>query len=276
MPVSPVKDQPGGPSSLRWWIRPRTLGVGLMAGLLNGLVGVGGGIILVPGLIFVTGLSPRAAISTSLGAVMCLSTIALAAHVAISGFNLSLGGSILLLGAGILGAQLGGMILIRTPQRTLLMIFSGLTMVLSTQLFVTSLGLIPGLIVEPSVPPWWSYPIIGGAAGIFSGLLGIGGGGLVVLGFTLIFGVPVLGWLPIALAVNAVNATSGVVAQRGTGHVRWSEVFRLVPAALIGVGAGVFAALVLPADGLRIVFAVVFFYLGLRVLLKSRHTPPPA
>jgi uncharacterized membrane protein YfcA len=245
-----------------------------VAGLLNGLVGVGGGIVIVPGLIFVTGLSARAAISTSLGAVMCLSSIALAAHLTISGFHLSLGGSILLLGAGIVGAQLGGMILNRMPQRTVLLIFAGMTMLFSTQLMIASLGLIPGLAATPSEPPWWSYPIMGGIAGIVSGLLGVGGGGLVVLGFALVFRVPVLGWLPVALAVNAVNAASGVVAQRGTGNVRWAEVFRIVPASLFGMGTGIIAALLLPPDGLRIVFALVFFYMGLRVLLKTLRAPP--
>jgi uncharacterized protein len=44
--------------------------VGLFAGLLSGLVGVGGGIIIVPALVFFLGFSQKMAQGTSLGLIM--------------------------------------------------------------------------------------------------------------------------------------------------------------------------------------------------------------
>jgi uncharacterized membrane protein YfcA len=44
--------------------------VGLMAGVLSGLVGVGGGIIIVPALVLVLGFSQHQAIGTSLGILL--------------------------------------------------------------------------------------------------------------------------------------------------------------------------------------------------------------
>ena len=44
--------------------------IGLAAGLLSGLVGVGGGIIIVPALIFFLGFSQHQAIGTSLGILL--------------------------------------------------------------------------------------------------------------------------------------------------------------------------------------------------------------
>ena len=46
------------------------LAVGLLAGMLSGLVGVGGGIIIVPALIYVVGFSQHQAQGTSLGLLL--------------------------------------------------------------------------------------------------------------------------------------------------------------------------------------------------------------
>src|SRR4249919_2359070 len=44
--------------------------IGLAAGMLSGLVGVGGGIIIVPALVFLLGFSQHQAIGTSLGILL--------------------------------------------------------------------------------------------------------------------------------------------------------------------------------------------------------------
>jgi hypothetical protein len=251
------------------------MAVGFFAGLLNAMVGIGGGIVIVPGLIFVAKLQTRQAIATSLGAILFLSGFALTIHLILDGFHYSVPGLVLLLLGGFFGAQGGGIVLNRTSQRVVLMVFSTVTLLFSAQLIAMTLDLIPALLVAPEAPPLWGYPLIGVIAGFFSGLLGIGGGGMVILGFALIFQVPVLGGLPLALSVNVANATSGVLAQRGKGLVQWREVWRLVPAALAGIGVGTIGAMVLHADTLRIVFAFFFGYMGLRVLLRTLRSTAP-
>ncbi|HAN40058.1 MAG TPA: permease, partial [Chitinophagaceae bacterium] len=44
--------------------------VGLMAGMLSGLIGIGGGIIIVPALVYVLGYSQQQAQGTSLGLLL--------------------------------------------------------------------------------------------------------------------------------------------------------------------------------------------------------------
>jgi uncharacterized membrane protein YfcA len=46
------------------------LAIGLAAGLLSGLFGIGGGILIVPALLLVTRMTPAAATGTSLGALL--------------------------------------------------------------------------------------------------------------------------------------------------------------------------------------------------------------
>jgi Predicted permeases len=46
------------------------IGIGLIAGVLSGIFGIGGGVVIVPALILVAGLAPVAATGTSLAALL--------------------------------------------------------------------------------------------------------------------------------------------------------------------------------------------------------------
>lgn len=252
--------EPDSPPS--FLTRNSTWLIGLGAGVLNGLLGIGGGILIVPGLILIRGHSPRVAVSTSLGAVLLLSAITIGIHLAISGLFFALEGVGLLLICGAAASQLGSLLLNRLSARWILFLFAGLILVGAGNLVWQALGGLRGEAVLAVAPPLLSYAVIGAGAGLFSGLLGVGGGGLVVLAFALSYQVPILGGLPLALAVNIVNAGSGVLAQWRTGQIHWSEVTRLVPAGLLGIGSGVLVAVYSPAGVLRFLLACFFIYMS--------------
>lgn len=46
------------------------LGIGLVAGVLSGLFGIGGGVVIVPALLFLAGMAPATATGTSLAALL--------------------------------------------------------------------------------------------------------------------------------------------------------------------------------------------------------------
>lgn len=46
------------------------LGIGLVAGVLSGLFGIGGGVVIVPALIFIASMKPETATGTSLAALL--------------------------------------------------------------------------------------------------------------------------------------------------------------------------------------------------------------
>lgn len=46
------------------------IGIGLLAGVLSGVFGIGGGVVIVPALIVLAGLAPISATGTSLGALL--------------------------------------------------------------------------------------------------------------------------------------------------------------------------------------------------------------
>ena len=265
----PVGTPPAGRRGGIWraMVSARVIPIGFGAGLINGLLGLGGGILIVPGMIFFRGVNARIAVSTSLAAVLLLSLVALLLHLAVSGFSLSLGGAALLIVGGIIGAQVGGWLLNRVAQRWVILSFSGIALFSSAHLIAGAFGVVSSL--STAEPFLWVYPLIGVFSGFFSGFLGVGGGGLAILALSIGFHVEVLQGLPLALAVNFTNALGGVLAQRGTSNIRWREVFQIFPAALVGIAAGTAVALTLPPDGLRIVFGLFFIYMGTMLFRKG-------
>ena len=247
----------------------QTLGIGFAAGAVNGLLGIGGGIVIVPGLILLKGLAPRAAVATSLGAVFFMALAAFFAHIVISGLYFPPGGLVLLLLAGALGSQAGGVLLRRLTQRWILYLFALLVEFSAFNLMYKVLftGIHDTAVLAP---PLWAYPVLGGIAGILSGMLGIGGGGLAVLSFAVLFNTPILGGIPMALMVNMVNSASGVLGQWRSRIILWREVLRLSLGSLAGVGMGVWFAVLLPPDALRVVFSCFFMFMGWRLFRRGQ------
>ena len=46
------------------------LAIGVIAGILSGLFGIGGGIVIVPALLLITRMKPETAVGTSLGSLL--------------------------------------------------------------------------------------------------------------------------------------------------------------------------------------------------------------
>ncbi len=80
--------------------------VGALAGVFAGMFGIGGGLIIVPALVFFYGLSQHAAVGTSLGALL-LPVGALSAWVYWKNGNLNVGYSALIAAGLLVGAFLG-------------------------------------------------------------------------------------------------------------------------------------------------------------------------
>ncbi|MBI4782798.1 MAG: sulfite exporter TauE/SafE family protein [Oscillatoriophycideae cyanobacterium NC_groundwater_1537_Pr4_S-0.65um_50_18] len=96
-------------------------GIGLLAGILSGLFGVGGGVVMVPLQMLFLGEGIKSAVRTSLGAIVAIAISGLAQHtwnnnvLWIPGICLGLG--------GILGAQVGSRLLPRLSDKTVNQLF---------------------------------------------------------------------------------------------------------------------------------------------------------
>ena len=110
---------------------------GIAAGVVGGMFGVGGGIVVVPALVFILGLSQHAAQGTSIG-MMLLPIGILAAWNYWKDGNLNWKFSLVLALTFILGAWLGSKISLGTNELVLKRIFGILMMVVAVKLIFFS------------------------------------------------------------------------------------------------------------------------------------------
>jgi uncharacterized membrane protein YfcA len=130
LPVEPPAAESEAPiSSL-----PKVAGIGLLAGGLSGLFGVGGGVVMVPLQMLILKESIKSAVRTSLGAIVAIAISGLIQHTW-NGNVLWIPGLCLGLG-GVTGAQVGARLLPRLPDRTINTLFRLLLMGLITYMLI--------------------------------------------------------------------------------------------------------------------------------------------
>lgn len=97
--------------------------IGLLAGMLSGLVGVGGGIIIVPGLVYFLAYSQKTAQGTSLGVLM-LPVVAIAAFYYYKSGNMNVKAVPIIALGFIVGGFLGSRFALSLPDAVIKKIFA--------------------------------------------------------------------------------------------------------------------------------------------------------
>ncbi len=120
---------------------PALVGTGVAVGGLSGFFGIGGGFLIVPGLVFATGMPMLQAIGTSLVAVTAfgLTTAGTYAMAGLVDWRLAA----LFVAGGALGSWLGGRVAARLAKRRglLTQVFAGLIIVVAAYMLARGLGL---------------------------------------------------------------------------------------------------------------------------------------
>jgi uncharacterized membrane protein YfcA len=102
-------------------LEPRLAAIGLTGGILSGLLGVGGGIVMVPLLVFWAGHAQRDAHALSLAAIIPISCASVAAY-GVAG-EVRPWEALALAAGSIAGAQVGAGLLTRVDERRLKLAF---------------------------------------------------------------------------------------------------------------------------------------------------------
>lgn len=247
------------------------IALGLFAGGVGALVGVGGGIIITPMLALYFGIPMHQAIGASLLAVIATSTatssVYLERHVA----NIRLGMTLEL--ATTIGAAVAAVIAGYVDRKTLALLFAAF-LLYSAFSMAQKAWQSRAAKHESGVPDYTvrRYGLGLGAslvAGGFSGLLGIGGGPIKVPVMYLFMGVPLRAATATSNFMIGVTAATSAYIYYGRGDVLLSLAAPIVAGAFAGSLLGARLAPRVRASNILFLLMAVALYLAVQLLYKS-------
>lgn len=251
--------------------------VGVIAGFMSGLFGIGGGTVIVPGLVLVMRFTQRYAHGTSLAAIVPIAAAGVAGFALGDEVDWAVAG-LLVVGSAV-GAQIGTRLIHRLSQHHLRMAFAGLLIVTAVRLVMESAELEALGRGDLGTAAVLGLVGLGLVAGVLAGLMGVGGGIVLVPGQILLFDIADATAKGTSLAVIIPTALVGTRTnlQRDNADLR--------TAAIVGV-AGVVTAFVASRIALDldptvsgILFALLLSFVSLRLLLPTAaeaEKPAPA
>lgn len=241
------------------------VGIGLLAGLLSGLFGVGGGTVIVPFLVLFLTFNQRLAAGTSLAAIVptaAVGVISYALHDSVAWIP-----GLLLAAGAVVGAQIGTWLLPRLSLTVLRWAFVGFLVAVIVSLFLV----IPSREAELALT-WLSgigLVVLGVVTGVMSGLIGVGGGIVVVPALMLLFGTSDLIAKGTSLLMMIPTAVSGTIGNLRRGNVD------LVAAAVVGVAActttalGAWVATLVDPFVANVMFAAYLVVIAVQLALRA-------
>ncbi|MDR1430618.1 MAG: sulfite exporter TauE/SafE family protein [Propionibacteriaceae bacterium] len=247
------------------------IGIGVAAGYLSGLFGVGGGTIIVPMLLTFAHFDVRKASGTSLAAIVPTAIVAVISYVSRDAVDWL--AALLIVIGSVGGAQIGSHLLDKLPKKVIRWAFIGFLIAVIVSLFIV----VTSRDSQIQIDFWLGTAMValGLIVGVLSGLLGIGGGLVVVPMLILLFGASDLVAKGTSLAMMIPTAISGTIGNFKRGNVD------LAAGMFIGAGACVTSALgaataawVDPRIG-NMLFAAFLVVITVRMAKDALKMPKP-
>lgn len=214
--------------------------IGFVAGMLSGLLGIGGGSVLVPAMVFLLGMSQHRAHGTSLLAISFIAFFSVLYYADNHQVNWTIAIELAL--GGVIGANIGARIANAICAKKLKLYFGIFLAIVGLRMLWDARGLLD---ISTSMPAIEMLAISGFAevlfiflvgivAGILSGLLGVGGATVMVPIMVLILGYQQTLAQGISLAVIVPVSVSGTIIHSRHGNVIWSVGIWLALGGIIG------------------------------------------
>ncbi len=235
---------------------------GICAGLLGAILGLGGGVLIVPVLTLLLKVPAHMAVAASLVGVVATSVSSSAGYMK-RGLPLVRTGLTLEL-TTIAGAIVGSIAAGYLPDDAIFVLFSLL-------LLYTAWNMWRGRRVrevegDPESFTTTPLALVGsGAAGCISGTLGVGGGVLKVPVLNILIGAPIHRSTSTSTFMMGLTAAAGCVAYYVRGELLIALAAPLVAGVLIGARLGPRAAVRIKAAGIRRAFVFVLVFVAIRM-----------
>jgi uncharacterized protein len=251
---------------------------GALAGFLSGLLGIGGGVVVVPALIWIfqaSGLIPygqivHMAAGTSLAAMIITAIFSVRAHAQRGNVDWSITRQFApwMIPGVIVGASISGLL----HTKTLLIILGIILMLVAIRMFFVA-----KIKAHRTLPPAWVTRTVAFVIGGKSGLLGLGGG-ILVVPFLTYSGVCVRKAAGTSASCTLPLAIAGTISfilighhihhiPLSSGYVYWPAFLGIALGSVLFVSLGSWLGARLHTTWLKRVFALLLFLVGLHLLI---------
>jgi hypothetical protein len=273
------------------------LGIGGVVGVLSGMFGVGGGFLITP-LLFLAGIPPVVAVATSANQIVASSISGVISHFQRRTVDIRMG--LVLLAGGLLGSALGVQVFaaLRTVGQVDLLVrlcyvvFLG---AIGAMMFIESLNAIRASRNPDDRPPVtrrqrnWVHAmpfkmrfrtsglyisalpplLVGGAVGILSAIMGVGGGFIMVPAMIYILGMPTKVVIGTSLfQIIFVTAFTTLMHAISSHSVDMVLALLLIFGGVLGAQVGARIGVRLKAEQLRILLAVLVLAVSVKIGLE--------
>jgi len=281
---------PGEPGANGMIVTPLFLALmaamGVLAGTMGSMLGLGGGVFLVPFLVLVAGMPIKAAVGISLITVIATSSTVSAHSAGRQLINLRFG--MVLEVATAAGGLAGGLTAHYLSEKTLELLFAGMAVLVATVMFArldrrnvivdpaADPGMLGGRFYDADTRQAVTYrvkrlPLALSAsfvAGNISTLLGVGGGIIKVPVLNAWCGMPMRAAAATSAFMIGVTATAGAVIYYGQGHVEPTLAAAAVLGVLAGSRAGLRLAMRLKARWLKVIMSSILIAVAVLMLVR--------
>jgi len=264
-----------------------------LIGVIAAMLGIGGGVFLVPSLILLPwyALDPATASGTSLAAIVFISLSSTFRYRKQKRIDYLLGFAFAT--TTIPGAFLGSYVKSIIETQILGLIFAFFLIFVSIRMFIgkrgkesksedsaNKRGKKKRRIID-SYGKIFTYsanlravPLLGFAGGFSSGLLGIGGGSVLVPAMNLVLGVPIHVAVATSMFIMIFTSTSGTLTNIWLGQIRFDYSLLLAIGIIFGAQFGAHYAAKVSARNLQRFFAIVLLIVSIRMILKFTYIMP--
>ncbi len=261
--------------------------LGAVAGMFGALLGLGGGVFLVPALTLFYGLPFRQAAGIGLMTVIATSSVVSAQRAGDGSINLRLG--IVLEIATTIGGLLGGITALWLAPRTLQTTFGVVALIMAAVLFRqlnqrqslppgdTDTGWLGGTFYSTEQKRMALYRVRNLPIGLFvsflagnvSGLLGIGGGILKVPALNAWCGVPLRVAASTSSLMIGVTAAASAPVYFATGEIVPHYAAASVLGVMVGTRAGFWIATHARVSGLKVLLGLILVAVAITMLVRA-------
>lgn len=245
------------------------LALGILVGLLGALLGIGGGMVIVPLLVFAWDYEPQLAIGTSVLVVLMNAVSGTWGYVRQK--KVCVDAALKFAVATVPGAFLGSYAAEYLQGRLFYLVFGAFFVLAAINMYrkanKEAAGKTAGVV--PEVYNWKLGVLCSVGVGFLASILGIGGGIVHVPFMVYVLNFPVHVAIATSTCILAVSSLAGLVSHAMLGHIVWTSGLAIGAGAFVGAQGGVVLAQRLQSGILMKLASVLVLVTGIKFLMNA-------